>query len=93
MVKICPNTYPPNDTYSHYYNQFNFTLHDFQKWAVESIVSGNHVLITAPTGTGKTVPAEFAINYFHSIGKKTIYTCPIKALSNEKFYDFRDIKL
>ena len=34
------------------------------------------------------MPAEFAIDYFHSIGKKTIYCSPIKALSNQKFYDF-----
>ena len=90
MVKICSFLYPSENeiNYNNFYNQFNFFLHDFQKWAVESIVTGNHVLITAPTGTGKTVPAEFALNYFHSIGKKTIYTCPIKALSNEKFYDF-----
>jgi superfamily II RNA helicase len=90
MVKICSFLYPSDNeiNYNNFYNQFKFSLHDFQKWAVESIVTGNHVLITAPTGTGKTVPAEFALNYFHSIGKKTIYTCPIKALSNEKFYDF-----
>ena len=90
MVKICPFSYPTeNETsYNIFYQQFKFPLHDFQKWAVESIITRNHVLITAPTGTGKTVPAEFALNYFHSIGKKTIYTCPIKALSNEKFYDF-----
>lgn len=90
MVKICSFLYPSEseNIYNIFYQQFKFPLHDFQKWAVESIVTGNHVLITAPTGTGKTVPAEFALNYFHSIGKKTIYTCPIKALSNEKFYDF-----
>jgi superfamily II RNA helicase len=90
MVKICSFLYPNNNEtiYNNFYQQFKFPLHDFQKWAVESIITGNHVLITAPTGTGKTVPAEFALNYFHSIGKKTIYTCPIKALSNEKFYDF-----
>ena len=90
MVKICPFSYPlDNDTiYNIFYQQFKFPLHDFQKWAIESIITGNHVLITAPTGTGKTVSAEFALNYFYSIGKKTIYTCPIKALSNEKFYDF-----
>jgi superfamily II RNA helicase len=90
MVKICEFSYPEDNenVYNNYYQQFNFPLHEFQKWAIESIVTGNHVLITAPTGTGKTTPAEFALNYFHSIGKKTIYTCPIKALSNEKFYDF-----
>ena len=90
MVKICSFLYPSENEvyYKNFYGQFKFPLHDFQKWAVESIITGNHVLITAPTGTGKTVPAEFALNYFNSIGKKTIYTCPIKALSNEKFYDF-----
>lgn len=90
MVKICPHSYPSdnNDLYSHHYSQFSFPLHDFQKWAIEAIITGNDALITAPTGTGKTLPAEFALNYFHSIGKKVIYTCPIKALSNEKFHDF-----
>ena len=63
-------------------------MHDFQKWAIEAIVTGNHVLVCCPTGSGKTLPGEFALDYFHSKGKKTIYTSPIKALSNEKFYNF-----
>ena len=44
-------------------------------------------VITAFTGSGKTLPAEWAINYFHSLGKKVIYTTPIKALTNEKHYE------
>jgi superfamily II RNA helicase len=44
--------------------------------------------VCAPTGSGKTLPGEFALNYFHTKGKRTIYTSPIKALSNEKFYNF-----
>jgi superfamily II RNA helicase len=60
----------------------------FQQWAIEGIVTGHHVLVTAPTGSGKSLPAEFAIDYFHSVGKKTIYCSPIKALSNQKYYDF-----
>jgi len=90
MVKICSLIYPieKEEIYQNYYKQFNFQLHSFQKWAIESILTGNHTLITAPTGTGKTLPAEFAIQYFNSIGKKLIYTCPIKALSNEKYFDF-----
>jgi superfamily II RNA helicase len=63
-------------------------LHDFQKWGIEAIVTGNHLLVTAPTGSGKTMPGEFALDYFYSKGKKTIYCSPIKALSNEKFYNF-----
>ena len=45
-------------------------------------------MVTAHTGSGKTLPAEFAIEYFISKGKKVIYTGPIKALINEKFYNF-----
>ena len=44
--------------------------------------------MTAHTGSGKTLPAEFAIQHFTNQGKKVIYTSPIKALSNQKFYEF-----
>ena len=44
----------------------SYDLHDFQKWAVKGIVDGNHVLVCAPTGSGKTLPGEFALNFFHT---------------------------
>jgi superfamily II RNA helicase len=90
MVKVCSYNYPKEreEEYKEYYKSYPYDLHDFQKWAIEGIVTGNHVLITAPTGTGKTLPGEFALNFFHSKGKRTIYTTPLKALSNEKFYNF-----
>ena len=90
MVRVCSFDYPKTreKSYSQYYQKYPYELHDFQKWSIEAIVTGNHVLITAPTGTGKTMPGEFALDYFHSNGKKTIYTTPLKALSNEKFYSF-----
>jgi len=90
MVKVCSYNYPnqQDDTYQKYFDMYSYPLHDFQKWCVEGIVTGNHVLISAPTGNGKTFGGEFAITYFHSNGKKVIYTSPIKALSNEKFYNF-----
>jgi superfamily II RNA helicase len=90
MVKICSYNYPKSneEEYKKYYENYQYELHDFQKWCVEGVVTGNHVLISAPTGNGKTFGGEFAINYFHSKGKKVIYTTPIKALSNEKFYAF-----
>jgi ATP-dependent RNA helicase HelY len=90
MVKICDYDYPKQneETHKKYYDMYSHPLHDFQKWSIEAIVNGNHVLVTAPTGSGKSLPAEFALNYFHSKGKRTIYTSPIKALSNEKFYNF-----
>jgi superfamily II RNA helicase len=89
MVKVCSYNYTGNkEEYSIYHNKFPYELHDFQKWSIEAIVTGNHVLVCCPTGSGKTLPGEFALDYFHSKGKKTIYTSPIKALSNEKFYNF-----
>ena len=90
MVKVCSYTYPKSDDegYEKYHEMYEYPLHDFQKWAVKGIVDGNHVLVCAPTGSGKTLPGEFALNYFHTKGKRTIYTSPIKALSNEKFYNF-----
>ena len=68
---------------------FPFELSPFQKWSINALINGNHSLITAHTGSGKTVPAEFGIQYFTKLGKKVIYTTPIKALSNQKLHDFR----
>jgi len=90
MVKICSYNYPKDteEEYKQHYDKYSYDLHDFQKWSIEAIVTGNHVLVCCPTGSGKTFSGEFALEYFHSKGKKTIYTTPIKALSNEKFYSF-----
>jgi len=90
MVKVCSYDYPKSNEakYKEYFEKFNYPLHDFQKWAIEGIVEGNHILVTAPTGSGKSLPAEFAVDYFHSKGKKVIYCSPIKSLSNQKFNDF-----
>ena len=87
MVKVCSYNYPKEneDKYKHFYDKFKYDLHHFQKWTIEGIVEGHHVLVTAPTGSGKSFGAEFAIEYFCSIGKKVIYTSPIKSLSNQKF--------
>ena len=74
---------------SKYFSKWDFELSDFQKWAINGIVEEKNVLITAHTGSGKTLPAEFAIDYFPKKNKKVIYTTPIKALSNEKFNDLQ----
>ena len=90
MVKICPTSYPSSnlEIYEKYFNIFPLELSPFQKWAIQAIVEGNHILVTAHTGSGKSLPAEFAIDFFVKNGKKVIYTSPIKALSNQKYYEF-----
>ena len=92
MVKVCSlSNYPKEKElqYNEYFEQFQYPLHIFQKWAIQGIIEGNHVLVTAPTGSGKSLPAEFCIDYFVThLKKKVIYCSPIKSLSNQKFYDF-----
>ena len=91
MVKICDiNNYPSEneEKYKEHFTKFKYPLHIFQKWAIEAIVEGHHVLATAPTGSGKSLPAEFSLDFFVSKGKKVIYCSPIKSLSNQKFFDF-----
>jgi len=63
----------------------------FQKAAAQNIYLDNDVLVTAPTGTGKTAIAHYAITKNLKDGEKTFYTTPLKALSNEKFRDFQRI--
>lgn len=90
MVKLCNEKYQQTtENYDEHFNSFGFELSDFQKYSIENIVQGNHSLVCVPTGSGKTLPAEFAIRYFTKKGKKVIYCSPIKALSNQKFYDFQ----
>ena len=89
MVKICNDSYPQDSQYNSYFQKYKFPLSDFQKYAIEAIIKGQHALVTAHTGSGKTLPAEFAIEYFVEKGKKLIYTSPIKALSNQKYSEFR----
>jgi len=88
MVKVCPDTYADNDTYQEHFDMFPYPLSHFQKYAIEGIVTGNHVVLTCPTGSGKTLPAEFAIQYFVGKGKRVVYCSPIKSLSNQKNYEF-----
>ena len=89
-MKFCDGPYTiQNDEINSHFSTFPFELSDFQKWAIYSVVNGNDTMVCAPTGSGKTLPAEFAIKYFTDRGKKVIYTSPIKALSNEKFYNFQ----
>ena len=90
MVFICPTKYPPEkeETYRTHFERFPYELSHFQKYAIEAIVEGHHAITSAPTGSGKTLSAEFAIQWFVEQGKRVFYTTPIKALSNQKYYEF-----
>tara|TARA_B100001093_G_scaffold519917_1_gene611370 strand:+ start:7447 stop:9927 length:2481 start_codon:yes stop_codon:yes gene_type:complete len=79
-----------NESYNQIFKKYPFELSNFQKWAIKGIVSNVNVLITAHTGSGKTLPAEAAIEWFIQKNKKVIYCSPIKALSNEKFHNFSE---
>ena len=67
--------------------RYPFPLDDFQVTAVDAVDAGRSVLVAAPTGSGKTVVAEFAIERALDRGGKAFYTTPLKALSNQKFGD------
>jgi superfamily II RNA helicase len=90
MVVICDTPFPNESKYDAHFDLFPYPLSDFQKYSIQAVVEGHHSLITAHTGSGKSLPAEFAIQYFTGGDKKkkVIYTSPIKALSNQKYYDF-----
>ena len=66
-----------------------FELDTFQKEAVYHLENGDSVFVAAHTSAGKTVVAEYAIALAAKHMTKAIYTSPIKALSNQKFRDFR----
>ncbi len=67
--------------------RYDFALDKFQLDAIASINDGLNVLVAAPTGSGKTVVAEYAVARAHQAGLRSFYTAPIKALSNQKFVE------
>ena len=71
MVKVCDTTYPEKETkYNEIFESYPFSLDHFQKYAIQAIEEHAHVLITAHTGSGKTLPAEYAIQKYCRAGKK-----------------------
>jgi ATP-dependent RNA helicase HelY len=67
--------------------RYDFPLDRFQLAAFDAIDEGRHVVVAAPTGSGKTVVAEYGIAAALADGRRAFYTAPIKALSNQKFRD------
>src|SRR2546427_8133192 len=67
--------------------RYPFPLDDYQVKAIQALDAGESVLVAAPTGSGKTVVAEFAVERALAHHHKVFYTTPLKALSNQKFGD------
>src|SRR5436190_12618957 len=68
-----------------------YPLDDFQLDAIRALANGHSVLVAAPTGTGKTVIADFGVFQARTFGLRAFYTAPIKALSNQKYRDYKSI--
>lgn len=68
---------------------YPFELDTFQKQAIIKLENHNHIFVAAHTSAGKTVVAEYAIALSQKHMSRTIYTSPIKALSNQKYRDFK----
>jgi len=67
--------------------RYPFPIDAFQLEAIQHLAEGRSVLVTAPTGTGKTLVAEYAIWRALEQNQRVIYTTPLKALSNQKYRD------
>jgi superfamily II RNA helicase len=70
---------------------FPFDLDDFQLQAIEALEAGRSVVVCAPTGSGKTLVGEYATYRALARQKRVLYTTPLKALSNQKLRDFREL--
>lgn len=68
---------------------YPFELDDFQKEAIAALNEGQSVVVSAPTGSGKTLIGEYAIVLGQQTQQRIFYTTPLKALSNQKFRDFQ----
>ena len=68
--------------------RYPFALDPFQEQAIRHILAGESVIVSAPTGAGKTLVAEFAIYRTLADQRRLAYTTPLKALSNQKYADF-----
>lgn len=72
-------------------NPYSYPLDPFQMCAVKAINDHENVLVTAKTGSGKTLIGEYQIKVSLAKGKRVFYTTPIKSLTNQKFHDLKEM--
>jgi len=72
-------------------SRLGFALDAFQEAAFDALDEGSSVLVSAPTGSGKTVVADYAVARARAQGRRAFYTTPLKALSNQKFVELVEV--
>ena len=77
----------PSPLRAAFIDRLGFEPDQFQLDAFDILDGGEHVLVAAPTGAGKTLVAHYAVELALSAGRRLFYTTPIKALSNQKYHD------
>ena len=93
FLKICNTTdpvvdFPPTEDLA---KNYSYPLDPFQQHAICAIHKEENVLVTAKTGSGKTLVGEYQIAYSLRKGGRVFYTTPIKSLSNQKFHDLKEM--
>jgi superfamily II RNA helicase len=83
-----PASWPPTEPLA---LPTKYELDPFQKHAVLAMHAGDHVFVTAKTGSGKTFVGEYLIARMLAAGKRVFYTTPIKSLSNQKYHDLKKL--
>ncbi|CAN5354144.1 DEAD/DEAH box helicase [soil metagenome] len=94
LVSRIPETFDPDAVYTEFVDwatDRGLTLYPAQDEAIIEIVSGANLILSTPTGTGKSLVAIGAHFAALAEGKRTFYTAPIKALVSEKFFALVDI--
>ncbi|MFV0526534.1 MAG: DEAD/DEAH box helicase [Acidimicrobiales bacterium] len=77
------------DGFVSYVTETGLSLYEAQETAILELLAGDHVILTTPTGSGKSLVAMAAHYVALAQGRRSVYTAPIKALVSEKFFDLR----
>ncbi len=88
---MTPDVTAPDALVEHFRATLPYPLDDSQLDAIRALANGHPVLVAAPTGTGKTVIADFGAYQARAFGRRAFYTAPIKALSNQKYRDYEAV--
>ncbi len=81
----------PTDYRNTFVDALGFGLDAFQLEAIDAVEQNVNVLVSAPTGSGKTLVANYAIGRILERGERAFYTTPLKALSNQKYKELCEL--